>query len=182
MTSMAESVLESLKRQLETEEQSERPVKIPSDTYSKLASHMQNLRRISNSNGEDLQSRLIRKQATILQGMVSQLLRLRLGKAKKAETTTDLLPEEKYVYGLHSEFKTREGKFISAIMSGYPSFFAVAQKEVMSKKVTVRFLRDVGEIMGFDLKRYGPFRVHDLAIVPAANAEVFVANGDALLT
>lgn len=178
---MAESVLESLKRQLETEEQSERLVKIPSDTYSKLASHMQNLRRIPNSNGEDLQSRLIRKQATILQGMVSQLLRLRLGKAKKAETT-DLLPEEKYVYGLHSEFKTREGKFISAIMSGYPSFFALAQKEVMSKKVTVRFLRDVGEIMGFDLKRYGPFRVHDLAIVPAANAEVFVANGDALLT
>ena len=114
--------------------------------------------------------------------MVSQLLGLRLGKAKKAETTTDLLPEEKYVFGLHSEFKIREGKFISAIMSGYPSFFTLAQKEEMSKKVTVRFLRDVGEIMGFDLKRYGPFRVHDLAIVPAANAEVFVANGDALLT
>ncbi len=181
MTSMPESVLESLKRQLEAEEQAEKLVQIPPDTYSKLALHMQNLRRISNSNGEDLQSRLIRKQTKIVQGMVSQLLALRLGKAKKAETATDLLPEEKYVYGLHTEFRTREDKFINAIMSGYPSFFSLAQKDEKSKKVTVRFIKNVGEIMGFDLKRYGPFKVHDLAIVPAANAEVFVANGDALL-
>jgi DNA replication initiation complex subunit (GINS family) len=178
---MQEGALESLKRYLEAEEQSEKVVKIPGDTYSKLASHMQNLRRISSSNGEDLPSRLIRKQTRILQGMVSELLQRRLEKAMRAETTSELLPEEKYVYGLYGEFRKRQDKFINAIMSGYPSFFSMAYKDEMSKKVTVRFLRNVGEIMGFDLKRYGPFKVHDLAVIPTGNAEVLISNGDALL-
>lgn len=178
---MQEGVLGSLKRYLEAEEQSEKVVKIPADTYSKLAAHMQNLRRISNSNGDDLASRLIRKQTRILQGMVSQLLQLRLQKAMNAETTNNLLPEEKYVHGLHTEFKRRQDRFINAIVSGYPSFFTIAYKDEMSRKVTVRFLRNVGEIVGFDLKRYGPFKVHDLAVLPTGNAEALVANGDALL-
>lgn len=165
---------------LDAEERSEKILKIPSDTYSTLATHMQNLRRISYADGEDLTGRLIKKQTGIIQGMVSDLLELRLKKARESGIANSLLPEERYIHGLHSEFKKMETKFIDAIMNGSPSFFASAQKEEMSRKVTIRFLRNVGEIMGFDLKRYGPFKVHDLAVVPAANAEVFIANGDAL--
>jgi DNA replication initiation complex subunit (GINS family) len=57
--------------------------------------------------------------------------------------------------------------------------FTLMQKNQMEKMVTVSFLRPLGEIIGFDLNKYGPFKAHDVAELPAANAEVLISNGDA---
>ena len=73
------------------------------------------------------------------------------------------------------------GRFVKAMANGQQSMFTVLQKEQMRKKVTVRFLRPLGEVVGFDLNRYGPFRVHDVAEIPAANAEVLISNGEAAI-
>jgi len=39
----------------------------------------------------------------------------------------------------------------------------------------------VEEVIGFDLRRYGPFKSEDLAVIPSANADIFVANGEATI-
>jgi DNA replication initiation complex subunit (GINS family) len=38
----------------------------------------------------------------------------------------------------------------------------------------------VGEIMGTDLKRYGPFEVNDVARLPAGNAQVMITGKQAV--
>jgi DNA replication initiation complex subunit (GINS family) len=46
---------------------------------------------------------------------------------------------------------------------------------------TVRISKRVGEIMGADLKRYGPFDVNDVARLPMGNAQVMIASKQAEL-
>ena len=77
------------------------------------------------------------------------------------------------------EFERMRSKFVKAMVNGQQSVFTDLQKSQMQKKVTVRFQKPLGEVVGFDLNRYGPFRVHDVAEIPAANAEVLISNGDA---
>ena len=181
MSKLEDSTLDLLKRYLDAETTSDRMVKLPSDVYSRLAGYCQHLRRTTSTTGDDLSSRLIRKQIALIEGMVDQLLKTRIEKAVSSGATSDLLPEEKHVSSLFIEFKKREQRFVGAVVNGQPSFFAMAHRNEMSRQVTVRFSKSVGEVIGFDLKRYGPFKTHDVAIVPSANAEVFVANGEAVL-
>lgn len=181
MSKSEESTLELLKRYLDVETSTDRIGKLPDDLYSRLAAYCQNLRRTTSANGDDLSSRLIKKQITLLEAMVNQLLKTRMEKVISGAATSDLLPEEKHVSSLYIEFRKRQQRFIGAIVNGQPSFFAMAHRNEMSKQVTVRFSKSIGEVIGFDLKRYGPFKVHDIALVPSANADVFVANGEAIL-
>ncbi len=181
MSKSEESTLELLKRFLDAETTSDRIGKLPGDLYSRLAAYCQSLRRTTSANGDDLSSRLIKKQITLIEGMVNQLLQTRMEKVISGASTNDLLPEEKHVSSLYMEFRKRQQRFIGAIVNGQPSFFAMANRNEMSKQVTVRFSKSIGEIIGFDLKRYGPFKAHDVAFVPSANADVFVANSEAVL-
>jgi DNA replication initiation complex subunit (GINS family) len=176
-----EGTLELVKRYLDIEQSSDRIMKLPNDTYSKLATYCQHLRRATTINGDDLTSRLTRKQISLLEGIIDQWLKTRMEKVISGASAEGLLPEEKHVSGLYTEFRKRQQRFVNAIVSGQPSFFALAHKSEMSRQVTVRFLNSVGEIVGFDLKRYGPFARHDVAIVPSANADVLIANGDAII-
>ena len=48
-----------------------------------------------------------------------------------------------------------------------------------TKKIVVRFLKEVDEIVGVDLERYGPFEVEDIATVPYENAQALIAKNAA---
>lgn len=176
-----EETIEVLKQLLDAEEQSERPTKIPPDTYTKIAIYVQKLRKSGDVTGDDLLGRLTRKQLSLLEGMSKQLLDRRLEKAVKMQDTGNLLPEEKFVCEYHMEFNRMRGRFAKAIANGQQSAITVLQKNQMRKKVTVRFVKPLEEIVGYDLNRYGPFKIHDVAEIPAANAEVLVSNGDAIV-
>jgi DNA replication initiation complex subunit (GINS family) len=175
------NIVETLNRLLEEEEQSETLTKLPSDLYSSVALYMQKLRKSADMNIDDPLARLVRKQVWLLEGMSRQLLYTRLGKAVARLDSRDLLPEEKYVYSFYAEFERMRGKFVKAIVNGQPSIFSVLQRSQMQRMLTVRFRKPLGEVMGFDLKRYGPFRVHDVARIPAGNAEILISSGDAVV-
>jgi DNA replication factor GINS len=44
--------------------------------------------------------------------------------------------------------------------------------EVEHKRTVLRFLREVPAIIGSDMKTYGPFKVEDIATMPAENAKI----------
>jgi len=174
------NLIETLEQLLEAEERSERLTKIPSDIYPKLAIYTQKLRKSAGADDADPISRITRKQLGLIEGMARQLLDRRLAKGIDKHDTRDLLPEEKYLCESYTESRLAHDKFVSALINGQPSFFAILQKQQMQKMVTVRFTRPLGEVMGFDLNRYGPFKVHDLAQIPTGNAEALISNGDAI--
>ena len=172
--------IEVLKQLLDAEEQSEELTKLPADTYTRDCDlHPEAAQGRATPTADDPLSRLARKQLSLLEGMGRQLLDHRIAKAVSRHDIRDLLPEEKFVYEFCMEFERMRDRFVKAMANGQPSIFTLLQKKQMRKKVTVRFLRPLGEIVGFDLNRYGPFKVHDVAEIPAANAEVLISNGDA---
>lgn len=176
-----EGTIESLRRQVAEEEQSEKILQLPSDTYSKVATYTQGLKRLAVSNNSELTNRLVHRQLELIDGMVRRLLGIRIRKATSQGVAHRLLPEERFVCSSASEFKRISDEFVNAVVNGQPSLVANAVQRELGKIVTVRFLRPVEEVIGFDLRRYGPFKSEDLAVIPSANADVFVANGEAII-
>ena len=175
--SRRDGTIEFLKQLLDAEEQSQELTRLPADTYTRVADYVLKLRKSGDVTADDLLSKLIRKQLSIIEGMGSQLLDRRLSKAASRQDMKDLLPEEKFVCEFHMEFLRLRTRFAKAIANGQQSTFTTLRKSQMQKKVTVRFQKPLEQIVGFDLNKYGPFQVHDVAEVPAANAEALVSNG-----
>ena len=183
------STVEKVSRLLELEEASEELTVIPSDTYVKLASYAQKLRSTTGS-ADDAPNRLAKKQLWLIKVMTRRLLQLRMAKAEKAAGVSEdgkpsvasrnLLPEERYVDDVLRQLGKKQDRFVKAVVDGQPSFFALLQRREMQKMTTLRMSKRVGEIMGTDLRRYGPFEVNDVARVPAGNAQVMVASKQAV--
>jgi DNA replication initiation complex subunit (GINS family) len=50
--------------------------------------------------------------------------------------------------------------------------------EQRNRRMTVlRFLKDIPEIIGADMKSYGPFKVEDIASLPKDNAKILIKQG-----
>lgn len=173
-------MVEKLSQQLDAEEKSVELVKLPADTYVRLATYTQKLRAATSD--EDAQSRLAKKQIWLIEVMTKRLLELRLEKARRnGKPPQHLLPEEESVGNSLADFYKKEERFVKAVRDGQSSFFILLHKAEMQRMVTVRFLKPFGEIIGSDLKRYGPFRLHDVARVPTGNAQLLIANKDAVM-
>ena len=61
--------------------------------------------------------------------------------------------------------------FVSSLLRGRIS---VADAGTEHKTIILRLLEEVPEIVGADLKTYGPFRVEDVASLPASNAQILI--------
>ena len=177
---MDEPEVEKLRRMLESEEGSDVLNPIQRDTYVRLAHYTQRLRATMDPGGDDISSRLCRKQIWLIEAMVRRLLQVRLEKAERRRSKNSL-PEEEALANSRTEAHRDQERFVRAVVDGHPSYFALVHKRQVRRIVTVRILRPMGEIMGTDLRRYGPFEVHDIARVPAGNAELMVENSEAVL-
>jgi DNA replication initiation complex subunit (GINS family) len=185
------STIERLRQTLESEEASEALTVMPAETYIKLAGYAQKLRATTGSNANDAPGRLAKKQLWLMEGMIRRLLHLRLAKAAKEEAiiqqddqsprpSRNLLPEERYVNDVLQQLAKKEERFVKAVVDGQPSFFTLVQRRETQRMTTVRISKHVGEIIGADLKRYGPFEVNDVARLPVGNAQVMVASKQAV--
>jgi len=178
---MAEAVLEMVKRALDSEEDSPDLQQLPSDFYLTTTGFARNLKRSSGPGTSDTTIRLAQRQASILEGLVRTLVTLRTQKAGSSGSTARLLPEERYLCVPREEYASRVESFILAVASGRPSAVEYAVRMETNRKTVVRFTKPVSEVIGQDLLRYGPFKPNDLASVPSANADILVANGEAVV-
>ncbi len=176
---MAETILDYLKRHLDSELQTAALLPLPSDFYARLSAYSQKLKRSSGSGSSEVSGRLIARQAGMIDSMSRQLLALRAKKATQREAFLQLLPEERYVCSAQRKFQRRFDTFVEAVSGGQPSFIEFAHRSESERSVTVRFTKHVNELVGLDLRRYGPFEPDDVASIPAVNADILVAGGDA---
>ena len=177
---MADTTLEYLKKALDAELQTAALLQLPRDFYSKISIYSQKLRRSAGSNTSEVANRLIAKQARMIDSMARQLLVVRAKKATQQQALLQLLPEERYVCSAQRRFQRRFDAFVEAVSAGQPSFIEFAHRKEAERNVSVRFTKHVDELVGLDLRRYGPFEAEDVASLPAANADILIAGGDAL--
>jgi len=175
-----ETTLESLKRQLDSEAQSPTLLPLPADFYSRLAAYSQRLKRSAGSGSSEVTVRLASVQEGMIESMTRDLLSLRARKANQQNALLQLLPEERFVCSAQRMFQIRFDTFVEAVSSGQPSFIEFAHRTESARSITVRFTKRVSELVGFDLRRYGPFEVDDIASIPAASADILIAGGDAV--
>ncbi len=65
---------------------------------------------------------------------------------------------------------------LSATINGKSKFLESLSQNHKTKRITVRFLQEVGEIVGADLEKYGPFKIEDIATIPYENAQALIAK------
>jgi len=177
---MPETTLEYLRRRLDSEAQSQTLLPLPTDFYSNLSAYSQKLKRSASSGASDLSVRLIANQAKMIESMVSQLLKLRTRKAMLQNALLQLLPEERYVCSAEQKFQRRLQTLVEAVSSGQPSFVEFAHLTESQRSVTVKFVKHVNELVGLDMRHYGPFEADDVASIPAASADILIAGGEAV--
>jgi DNA replication initiation complex subunit (GINS family) len=177
---MAETMLENLKRRLDSETQSEALIPLPTDFYSRISAYSQKLKRSAGFGVSEVSTRLVAIQTKMIESMVSQLLKLRTKKAMQQNAVLQLLPEERYVCSAEQRFRRRFRALVEAVSAGQPSFVEFAHLSESRRNVTVRFVKHVNELVGLDLRHYGPFEADDVASIPAASADILIASGDAV--
>lgn len=94
-------------------------------------------------------------------------LRTILGEVEKPE---NILKEEEEIYHKILEIIEEKKKFFEK--NGNDA----GKKEKEYKKVKVKFLKECPAIVGLDLKRYGPFKENDIALVIEEQSKIFVEN------
>ncbi|MDG6990025.1 MAG: DNA replication complex GINS family protein [Nitrososphaerota archaeon] len=177
---MPETTLEYLKRRLDSEALTSDLLPLPGDFYSGISSYSQKLKRAAASGASEISTRLTATQAQMLESMVKQLLSLRMKKAIQQDAVLQLLPEERYVCSAEQRFQKRLDTLVAAVSGGQPSFVEFANLSESKRSVTIRFLKHVDELVGMDLRHYGPFEVEDVATIPAASADILIAGGEAV--
>lgn len=177
---MTETTLEFVKRHLDSEVQQQALHQLPSDFYSRVSQYSQKLRRSMSSGNSEATNRLIARQTEMIESMTRELFGLRAEKASRENAYLQLLPEERYVCSTRQRFQKRSNAFITALSAGQPSFVEFAHRSEAARNTTVRFTKHVDELVGTDLRRYGPFEIDDLASIPASNADILTAGGDAV--
>jgi len=177
---MADAILEQLKKTLDSEMRTTALVQLTSDFYSKISVYSQKLRRSAGSSASEVANRLIVKQAGMIDSMVRQLMAVRTEKAIQQHTLLQLLPEERYVCLAKLRFQRRFETFVEAVSAGQPAFIEFAHKKEGERSVSVKFTKHVEELVGLDMKHYGPYEAEDVASLPAANADILIASGNAV--
>jgi DNA replication factor GINS len=98
-----------------------------------------------------------------------KLIKTAAGSVEKAQGLLSF--EEKVYLNLRATSETYQ-TFIKEILYGRGE-----KAEGKSKFAILRILKDVPQIVGSDMKVYGPFKAEDIAVLPLGNAKILVKQG-----
>jgi DNA replication factor GINS len=110
--------------------------------------------------------------------LTSLLIHIRLDKISKLNDIDigNLLDEEKFILDSQEEQQERKEMILSATINGKSKFLESLSQNHKTKKIVIRFLNEVDEIVGADLEKYGPFKTEDIATIPYENAQALIAK------
>ncbi len=155
--------------------------KLSSDFYSRIADYLRRLKEEGRMlDKRTVKARLLKSEMRNVKRMVDELVQARYRKLVKKAANGEkissgfLTVEEKKIYIGILPFAEAYQSFVKNIFRGYSPKVNVDQKH---KKTVIRFLKEVPAIIGADMETYGPFRVEDVASLPAENAKILVKQG-----
>ena len=146
--------------------------------YQNLSNFIGNLRK---QEYDGIESKIKNAIIDMAVDLTSLLVHLRLNKIFNSQNigTGDLLDEEKFILDSQEEQGERIEMILSATINGKSKFLESLAQNHKTKKIVIRFLKDVDEIVGADLEKYGPFKTEDIATVPYENAQALITKNAA---
>jgi DNA replication factor GINS len=135
------------------------------------------LERSQSKDTSEIQRQLFETELVNLRFMMTSLLTMRvekiLAKLVEQDIDYDLLTRSERRF---ADQMTRN--FRSALMPA-EDLFAPLDANGTSQLLVVRFLEEHPQLVGVDLKTYGPFKADDLAALPVENARLIIRKNQA---
>ena len=153
-------------------------LEINPDFYRNLSNFIGNLKK---QEFDGVENKIKNNMIEMATELTTLLMKIRLDKiSKTAELEiSHLLDEEKFILDSQEDQKERVDMILSAMINGKSKFLESLAQNHKTKKVVIRFLNDVDEIIGVDLEKYGPFKTEDIATIPYENAQALITKNAA---
>ena len=150
-------------------------LEIKPNFYQNLSDFIGNLRK---QEFDDVENKIKDTMIEMVTELTSLLIHIRLEKISNSDDfdISYLLDEEKFILDSLDEQNERTEMILSATINGKSKFLESLAENHKIKKVVIRFLSEVDEIIGADLEKYGPFKVEDIATIPYENAQALIAK------
>ena len=143
--------------------------------YRNLADFIGNLRK---QEFDGIENKIKNTMIEMVTELTSLLIQIRLDKISKTSDLeiSYLLDEEKFILDSQEDQRERIEMILSATINGKSKFLESLAQNHKTKKIVIRFLNEVDEIVGADLEKYGPFKTEDIATIPYENAQALIAK------
>ena len=148
---------------------------VSSDLYTSISDFVGQLK----SEGYDgVEAKVKTALVNMISDMTSLLLKFRLAKVIESNSTdyTNLLNEEKFILDAHIEMEERREMILSSVLNGKSKLLESIAKNHKTKSTVVRFLKEMDQMVGADLEKYGPYEAEDVATIPFENAQALIAK------
>ena len=150
-------------------------LEIKPNFYQNLSDFIGNLRK---QEFDDVENKIKDTMIEMVTELTSLLIHIRLEKISNSDDfdISYLLDEEKFILDSLDEQNERTEMILLATINGKSKFLESLAENHKIKKVVIRFLDNVDEIVGADLEKYGPFKAEDIATIPYENAQALIAK------
>ncbi|MGH1521563.1 MAG: hypothetical protein ACRBB2_04235 [Nitrosopumilus sp.] len=150
-------------------------LEIEPDFYRNLSDFIGNLRK---QEFDGVENKIKDAMIEMVTELTSLLMHIRLDKISKSNDLEFgyILDEEKFILDSQEEQTERTEMIFSATIHGKSRFLESLTHNHKIRKITVRFLSDVNELVGADLEKYGPFKTEDIATIPYENAQALITK------
>jgi DNA replication factor GINS len=143
--------------------------------YRNLANFIGNLKK---QEFDGIENEIKNTMIEMVTELTSLLIQIRLDKISKTSDLeiSYLLDEEKFILDSQEDQRERIEMILSATINGKSKFLESLAQNHKTKKIVIRFLNEVDEIVGADLEKYGPFKTEDIATIPYENAQALISK------
>ena len=150
-------------------------VEINPSFYRNLADFIGNLRK---QEFDGVENKIKNTMIEMVTELTTLLIQIRLDKISKTSDLeiSYLLDEEKFILDSQEDQRERIEMILSATINGKSKFLESLAQNHKTKKIVIRFLNEVDEIVGADLEKYGPFKTEDIATIPYENAQALISK------
>jgi len=175
MSETKKIVLNSLYAIVLRESENELVQEIDPNLYTNIAEFIGELKRQEYDN---IEAKIKDELVKITSKLLSLLLNMRLEKTinSKDMDHSNLLDEEKFILDAEEELRERKEIILSATLNGKSKLLESVSKNHKTKPVVVRFLKEMDQMVGSDLEKYGPFKTEDVATIPYDNAHALITK------
>ena len=160
-----------------SEKSSSLPQPLPADIYQRTIMYLNGVNdELSTTDTHTIQGRLLASEKQMTERLLDELRQTRIRKIISAAQnqvpiqTASLTEEESRLFE-----KIRQS--LASLDQRLPVPPQI--EEITDELRVVRFLEDIPEIVGVDLRIYGPFKKEDVASLPAPNAHALEKQGAA---
>lgn len=154
-----------------SEKSSTVPQPLPHDFYQRTVVYLKGLTdELSSTDAHTIQGRLLVREKEMTERLLDELRKTRLEKI--------LLASQNRIPIQPANLTEEEIVVVNDIRQSLSSLGQPQTVWNLSEElIVVRFLQDIPEIVGVDLRSYGPFKKEDVASLPTANAYALERQG-----